>query len=129
MSPESSGFSLYHCACWKFGIVGALNIAHYFGLVRFSRASSAVTDVLGVVPKVCRKVRRRRLAADSRPRPQPFLQNVLQPAALFLSSHAPAFASPSYTVFDSNVKLPKMNPPQKTRRRPLETPFSIHEIN
>jgi hypothetical protein len=37
-----------------------------------------------------------------------FLQNVLQPAALFLSSHARAFASPSYTVFDSNVKLPKM---------------------
>ena len=54
------------------------------------------------------KVRRRRLAADSRPRPQPFLQNVLQPAALFLSSHAPAFASPSYTVFDSRLKLPKM---------------------
>jgi len=53
--PESSGFWVDHFACWKFGKAGALNIAFYFGLVRLSWASSAVTHVLGVIPRVCRK--------------------------------------------------------------------------
>ena len=49
------GFWANQVACRKFGLAEALNIAHYFHLVRLSGASSAATHVLGVIPRVCRK--------------------------------------------------------------------------